>query len=116
MSSELNHIVNLWKMTGNDQVDGINIIKTWLCNGTDGQTYSIDDYYLEKIKLNDYEIRYFDFVKIETEWNDIIGYKHDYKIDDSELTNIAMEIDKDLRDFIDKCNFDHNICCNFPKD
>lgn len=116
MNNEINHYVNLWKMTGNDLVDGVNIIKTWLCNGSDGQTYPINDYYLKKIEIPDNEIKYWDFAKIEAEWDDIIGFKHEYTIDDPELDNIAKEIDKELREFIDKCNYDHSICCDFPKD
>lgn len=79
----------------------INIIKSWLVGSTDGQTYSINERFLKRINGLD-----MNFDCIESAWDDIIGYKHDYKIDDPKLDEIANDILKNLNEFIEKVNKD----------
>lgn len=79
----------------------INIIKSWLVGSTDGQTYSINDRFLPRIK----ELE-FNFDCIEEAWDNIIGYKHDYKIDDPKLSEVANGILKNLNEFIENVNKD----------
>ena len=79
----------------------INIIKSWLVGCSDGQTYPIIDRFLPRIKsLN------MDFDNIEEAWDDIIGWKYDYKIDDPKLNDVANDILKNINEFIDTVNKD----------
>ena len=79
----------------------INIIKSWLVGCSDGQTYPICDRFLPRIKaLN------MDFANIEGAWDDIIGWKYDYKIDDPKLNDVANDILKNINEFIDTVNKD----------
>lgn len=77
----------------------INIIKSWLVGSTDGQTYSINDRFLPRIK----ELE-FNFDCIEEAWDNIIGWKHDYKVDDPELSEVANDILKNINEFIENVN------------
>lgn len=79
-------IVNLWS----EDTD-LNIVKTWLVNGTGGQTYSISDCFLPRIKIDE-DVYDYDYCGIEGAVDEIIGYKHDYKLDDPELEVRAKEI------------------------
>lgn len=81
-----NDIVNLWS----EDTD-LNVVKTWLVGGTDGQTYSITDRFLPRIKIDE-EVYEYDYCDIEGAVDEIIGYKHDYKLDDPELEVRAKEI------------------------
>ena len=79
----------------------INIIKSWLIGCSDGQTYPINDRFLPRLKgLN------FNFEQIEEQWDNIIGYKYDYKIDDPNLEKVANDILKNLNEFIENVNKD----------
>ena len=79
----------------------INIIKSWLIGCSNGQTYPINDRFLPRIKaLN------MDFDNIEEAWDNIIGWKYDYKIDDPKLNDVANDILKSLNEFIDTVNKD----------
>ena len=79
----------------------INIIKSWLIGCSDGQTYPINDRFLPRIKgLN------FNFEQIEEQWDNIIGFKTDYKIDDPNLDKVANDILKNINEFIDNMNKD----------
>lgn len=80
----------------------LNIIKSWLCNSTDGQTYSISDRFLPRIKVPDDLV--WDFINIETEWDEIIGWKHDYKVDDPAMEKAAEAMLARIQDFIQKVN------------
>ena len=77
----------------------INVIKSWLIGSTGGQTYSISDRFLPRIKGHEFQ-----FDCIDGEWNDIIGYKHDYKIGDPELDKEANRMLNDINKFIDDVN------------
>lgn len=77
----------------------LNIIKSWLCDSTDGQTYSINDRFLPRIKIPD-ELEW-DF---GGDWDEIIGWKHDYKVDDPEMQKRAEEMLRDINAFIRKVN------------
>lgn len=80
----------------------LNIIKSWLCNSTDGQTYSINDRFLPRIHIPD-DLEW-DFGDIEEEWDDIIGWKHDYRVDDIEMEKRAAQILCDINEFVNKVN------------
>ena len=79
----------------------INFIKSWLIGCSDGQTYPINDRFLPRIKCLE-----FNFDRIEEQWNNIIGYKYDYKIDDPNLEKVANDMLKNLNEFIDNVNKD----------
>lgn len=78
----------------------LNVVKSWLCGSTDGQTYSVNDRFLPRIKIPD-ELEW-DFCKIEMEWDEIIGWKHDYKVDDPEMEKKAEEILSNINAFVEK--------------
>ena len=78
----------------------INIIKSWLIGCSDGQTYPICDRFLPRIKFE------FDFDRIEEQWDNIIGFKYDYKIDDPNLDKVANDMLKKLNEFIENVNKD----------
>jgi len=88
-----------------------NICKSWLCNSTDGGTYSINDHFEGKMKCpaNMSQDKFFqqtvDFFETQV-WNEAIGYKHDYKIDDPEVDKVANKMVKDLNALIDRVNED----------
>ena len=79
----------------------INIIKSWLIGCSDGQTYPINDRFLPRIKGLE-----FNFERIEEQWNNIIGYKCDYKIDDPNLEKVASDMLKNINEFIENVNKD----------
>ena len=79
----------------------INIIKSWLIGCSDGQTYPIIDRFLPRIKALE-----FNFERIGKQWDDIIGYKYDYKIDDPNLEKVANNMLKNLNEFIENVNKD----------
>ena len=97
-------IINLWGVGDTELEDDINIIKTWLVGGSEGQTYPINDRFLARIKYDDKKYGYFDFSSIEEKWDDIIGYKYDYKLNDPELETTAIKIRKELMEFIEDMN------------
>ena len=78
----------------------LNIVKSWLCNATDGQTYPFDRF-AKRITCPQAGFR---FDEIEGLWDDIIGYKHDYKVDDPALEGEAEALLKRLNEFIDDVN------------
>lgn len=91
-------IVNLW----NEDSD-FNVVRTWLVGGTGGQTYSIFDRFLQKIKIDEDKFQY-DFCDIEVSIDEIIGWKHDYKLDDPSLDSCAWKIVNELDEFIKNVN------------
>ena len=91
-------IVNLWK-----EDSDFNIVRTWLVGGTSGQTYSILDRFLPKLKIDETKYDY-DFANIEAEIDEIIGSDHDYKVDDERCTARAWQIVNSLDKFIEKVN------------
>lgn len=74
----------------------LNIVKSWLCNSTDGQTYPFDRFVM-RIKCPWVDL-------IEEKWEAIIGNKHDYKVDDPALEGEAEALLKRLNEFIDDVN------------
>ena len=87
-------IVNLW----NENTD-LNIVKTWLLGTTDGQTYPIIDRWAPKFHTPG-------FLCLDglAEFDDIIGYKYDWKLDDPNLDAEAERIVRELDAFIEKVN------------
>lgn len=88
-----------------------NICKSWLCGSTDGQTYSVSDHFGQKLRRpeNMTEAEWLD--KTEgvfnwQEWEDTIGWKHDYKVDDPEVDIAAQKMVDGLNALIDKLNAD----------
>ena len=79
----------------------INIIKSWLIGCSDGQTYPINDRFLPRIKCLK-----FNFERIEEHWDNIIGDKYDYKIDDPNLEKVANDILNNINEFIENVNKD----------
>ena len=91
-------IINLWK-----EDSDYNVVKTWLVGGTGGQTFSILDRFIPRIKVDD-KMFVYDFGDIEQEVDEIIGWKHDYKLDDEDIDKRTHEIVNGLSDFVNKVN------------
>jgi hypothetical protein len=98
MSGEEVDVKNLWKPTGDAWQDKVNIAKSWLVGASQGQTWPLDE--LLDIDVDRlWEIGYdYDFGGIEQQFDDIVGYKHDYDIDDPELDEKAQAIVAGLED------------------
>lgn len=88
----------------------LNIVKSWLCGSTDGQTYSLGERFLTRITAPQAA---FNFDRIEGRWDDVIGYKHDFKVDDPALQSAAEDMLKRIEDFIAEVNADPDKF--FPK-
>ena len=91
-------VINLWR-----EDSDFNVVRTWLVGGTGGQTYSILDRFLPRIKIDEEKYVY-DFCDIEPEIDEIIGYKHDYKLDDPDLVSRAWTIVNELDTFVGEVN------------
>lgn len=91
-------VINLWS-----EDSDFNVVQTWLVGGTGGQTYSILDRFLPRIKIDEEKYDY-DFGDIETEVDEIIGYKHDYKLDDPDLIPRTWAIVDGLNAFVGEVN------------
>jgi len=86
-----------------------NICKSWLCGSTDGQTYSISDHFGKKLRRPEgwTEREYWDAMEGFFNWQvleDVIGWKHDYKVDDPEVDIAAQRMADGLNDLIAKVN------------
>lgn len=98
-------IVNMFR-----EDNDFNIVKSWLCGSTDGQTYSICEWYEKKLLDRPEGVSQSKYDNIVsdlfccTEWEDSIGYKHDYKVDDPAVDEAAREVVGRLNAFIDKTN------------
>ena len=83
-----------------------NICKSWLCDSTDGQTYSISDWFGKKLVPCPVEFfcNELEGCFCTQEWEDAIGYKHDYKVDDPKVDMEAFTMVVRLNAYIDKLN------------
>ena len=87
-----------------------NICKSWLCGSTDGQTYSISDWWDKKLlpcPEGSDRSKYDDILDscfAAEEWEDAIGYKHDYKVDDPKLDAEATAMVDRLDRYVAKLN------------
>lgn len=88
-----------------------NICLSWLCGSTEGQTYSINDFFCKKIKIlkgmseSEFWGKVNDFF-ISPRWDEAIGAKHDYKIDDPKVTIEARQMAHRLNALIERLNVD----------
>ena len=88
-----------------------NICLSWLCDSTDGQTYSISDWFGRKLVCppNMDKDRWneclWDFFNWQV-WEDAVGWKHDYRVDDPEAAVAAKKMVRDLNTIIDLLNTD----------
>ena len=86
-----------------------NICKSWLCGSTDGQTYSISDHFGKKLHCPDGmdEKEWWNLTEGFFNWQvweDTVGWKHDYKVDDPEVDIAAQKMADGLNDLINKVN------------
>ena len=86
-----------------------NICKSWLCDSTDGQTYSISGHFGKKMRRPDGmdETEWWNLIEGFFNWQvweDTIGWKHDYKVDDPEVDAAAQKMVDGLNDLINKLN------------
>lgn len=86
-----------------------NICKSWLCGSTDGDTYSISAWFEKKLPARPdgvSESKYEEVVPYDLfysgRWEDSIGYKHDYKVDDPKVDDEARKMAKNLNEIIDE--------------
>lgn len=88
-----------------------NICLSWLCDSTYGQTYSIIDRFSNKMKRpegmseQEWTEKICDVFNCQ-KWENIIGWKHDYRVDDPTATEEANRMVKSLNAFIDRLNRD----------
>lgn len=88
-----------------------NIVKSWLCDSTDGQTFSISEHFDKKIRCpvgmdaNEHWNLTEDFFNSDP-WESTLGYEHEYKVDDPEIDKITEEKVKALNALIDRLNKD----------
>jgi hypothetical protein len=94
----MDDIENFWS-----EDSDLNIVMTWLMNGTGGQTYSILDQFLPRIRIDETKYVY-DFADIEGQFDEIIGPDHHFKIDDPELPKRAHSIVNGLNEIVRKIN------------
>lgn len=92
----MDEITNLWKEFTDE-----NVVKTWLLGLTDGQTFSINNHFLPKIKT---PLIYGNFDRIKAEWDEIIGSCPRCHIDDETLETRTKEIVSGLNAFIERIN------------
>lgn len=87
-----------------------NICKSWLCNSTGGQTYSLSDWFGRKLHpcpTDALTTEYYNIVDgcfTTQEWEDAIGYFHDCKVDGEDTDKEAGKMVKRLNDYIDRLN------------
>ena len=92
MSGEEIDVKNLWEPTGDEYKDKVNIAKSWLMGASQGQTWPLDDLLdIDVDRLQEIGFLY-DYGGIESQFDEIVGYKHDYDPEDPELDRKAVEI------------------------
>lgn len=92
MSGEEIDVKNLWKPTGDEYKDKVNIAKSWLLGASQGQTWPLDDLLdIDVDRLQEIGFLY-DYGGIESKFDEIVGYKNDYDPEDPELEKKAVEI------------------------
>lgn len=86
-----------------------NICLSWLCDSTSGGTYSIGDWFGKKLKCpegmdvdtwNEYMYDVFNWQV----WEDTIGWKHDYRVDDPKAAEEARNMAEKLNILVDLLN------------
>lgn len=88
-----------------------NICLSWLCDSTDGQTYSISDWFGRKLVCppnmdkDRWDECLWDVFNWQV-WEDTVGWKHDYRVDDPEAAVAAKKMVRDLNTIIDLLNTD----------
>ena len=90
-----------------------NICLSWLCDSTDGQTYSISDWFGKKLKrpegMDEYDwVNAIEGVFNWQVWEDAVGWKHDYRVDDPEAAVAAKKMVEDLNTIIGLLNINPN--------
>lgn len=87
-----------------------NICKSWLCGSTDGATWSLSAWFYKKITECPVGV---DRVKYDCEtscifsceeWEEAVGWEHDYKVDDPQVDAEAQAMANRLNAYIDKLN------------
>ena len=87
-----------------------NICKSWLCGSTDGATWSLSEWYNKKVAECPVGV---DRVKYDCEtdgifsceeWEEAVGWKYDYKVDDPNVDAVALAMAMRLNVYIDKWN------------
>ena len=83
-----------------------NICKSWLCDSTGGQTYSLSDWFGKKLVPCPAEFLWNELEGCfcSQEWEDSIGYKHDYKVDDPKVDEEAQAMADRINAYIGKLN------------
>lgn len=88
-----------------------NICLSWLCDSTDGQTYSISEHFGKKLKKPEstsemeWTNKITDIFNWQV-WEDAVGYKHDYRVDDPAAKAEAERMVRELNTIIDRVNAD----------
>lgn len=89
-------IANLWSEDTDE-----NIVKSWLVGITNGQTWNVNEHFLKKITTTAFGMN---FHCIDAMWDDIIGYKHNWKLDEVGLDDEVKRIVNELNELIADIN------------
>lgn len=84
-----------------------NICKSWLCDSTGGQTYSLSDWFGKKLVPcpEEFFCNELEGCFCSQEWEDAIGYEHAvYKVDDPKVDEVAQSMADRLNAYIAKLN------------
>lgn len=87
-----------------------NICKSWLCNSTEGQTYSLSDWFGNKIHPCPTDALAVEYDNIiggcfnTQEWEDAIGFRHDFKVDGEYTDKETEKMVSRINDYIDRLN------------
>lgn len=90
-----------------------NICLSWLCGSTNGGTFNIGDHFGSKLKCppsmkarrDEWYVTSCDFL-VSQIWDDAIGGKHDYKVDDPEAHKRAKRMVRELNALVERFNKD----------
>lgn len=87
-----------------------NICKSWLCGSTDGATWSLSEWFNKKVAECPVGV---DSVKYDCEtdgifsceeWEEAVGWNHDYKVDDPKVDEEAQAMADRLNAYVEKVN------------
>lgn len=87
-----------------------NICKSWLCGSTDGATWSLSEWFNKKVAecpVGVDPVKYdceMDGIFSCEEWEEAVGWKIGYKVDDPKVDEEAQAMADRLNAYIDKLN------------
>ncbi len=87
-----------------------NICKSWLCGSTDGATWSLSEWFNKKVAecpvgvdREEYDCETDGIFSCE-EWEEAVGWEHNYKVDDPKVDAVALAMVIRLHAYVEKVN------------